>query len=409
MVLSSLSVGHSESRRMTDELGSRQRDLSTSSVTKRANGHWHAIIASSCRWSQREYKRQPVHRINHPFASEPSGGVSLLLFLTLRVRSFTSAGVTARQRWSRSHGRKRNGSREDSHTRSVQWPAPLRASALKEQISLKEYTGDRVFLKMSYHPCVSGCGRSLAPQDGHDHCLTCLGIQHAEEAFVDGSCSSCGDMTISELRNRLRCVKHGGVPLPLPRSGVRPGTKRGSTASGGVRGDLRITVRASPSGVSHPSGTPQPAGVPLVRTGASAEWGTPPVSFGASPNAFSDWGLWFCHTHGNGKYADLLPVCRWRVFWAESPKPIVYRLFSILNSDLIHNNLCFYNVWIYSRLHSATRIIRAACYRKFYFDFPSPLLAYSPLAKPARVPLTQRIPLFHTRIHTFNIVSLLLA
>ncbi len=74
-LFSSLSVGHSESRRMTDELGSRQRDLSTSSVTKRANGHWHAIIASSCRWSQREYKRQPVHRINHPFASEPSGGI----------------------------------------------------------------------------------------------------------------------------------------------------------------------------------------------------------------------------------------------------------------------------------------------------------------------------------------------
>ncbi len=92
-----------------------------------------------------------------------------------------------------------------------------------------------------------------------------------------------------------------------------------------------------------------------------------------------------------------------------SAKPIVYRLFSILNSDLIHNNLCFYNVWIYSRSHSATRIIRAACYRKFYFDFPSPLLAYSPLAKPAWVPLTQLIPLFHTRIHTFNIVSLLLA
>ncbi len=54
---------------------------------------------------------------------------------------------------------------------------------------------------MSYHPCVSGCGRFLAPQDSHDRCLTCLGIQHVEEAFVDGSCSSCGDMTISELRN----------------------------------------------------------------------------------------------------------------------------------------------------------------------------------------------------------------
>ncbi len=223
-----------------------------------------------------------MHRINHPFTSEPSGGVSLLL--SYPASEETSERVRALQRSSGGRGltgEKRNGSREDSHTRSVRWPAPLRASALKERISLKEYTGDRVFLKMSYHPCVSGCGRSLAPQDGHDRCLTCLGIQHAEEAFVDGSCSSCGDMTISELRNRLRCVKHGRVPLP--RSGVRPGT-RGGTASGGVRGDLRITVRASPSGVPHPSSTPQPAGVPLVRTGASTEWGTPPVSFGAPPD-----------------------------------------------------------------------------------------------------------------------------
>ncbi len=77
---------------------------------------------------------------------------------------------------------------------------------------------------MSYHPCVSGCGRYLVLS--HDCCLTILGIQHAEEAFVDGSCSSCkkGDMTILELHNRLCDVKHGGVPLPLPQSGVRPGT-----------------------------------------------------------------------------------------------------------------------------------------------------------------------------------------
>ncbi len=208
----------------------------------------------------------------HPAAAEHSVSIrgsrcTALIILSLRSwavvlhycsscrcewEAWASAGVTAQQRWSRSHGRTMV--REDSHTRSVRWPAPLRASALKSKLNC-------VFIKMSYHPCVSGCGRSLAPQDGHDHCLTCLGIQHAEEAFVDGSCSSCGDMTISELRNRLRCAKHGWVPLPLPRSGVRPGT-RGGTASGGVRGDLRITVRASPSGVPHPSGTPQPAGVP---------------------------------------------------------------------------------------------------------------------------------------------------
>ncbi len=90
-------------------------------------------------------------------------------------------------------------------------------------------------------------------------------------------------MTISELRNRLRYVKHGGVPLPLPRFSVRPGT-RGGAASGGVRSDLRVTVRASPRGVPHPSSTPQPVGLPLDRAGTSAEQGTPPVSFGAPPD-----------------------------------------------------------------------------------------------------------------------------
>ncbi len=86
-----------------------------------------------------------------------------------------------------------------------------------------------------------------------------------------------------ELRDRLRYVKLGGVPLPLPRSGVRPGT-RGAAASGGVRGDLRITVRASPRGVPHPSSAPQPVGLPLERAGTSAERGKPPVSFGAPPD-----------------------------------------------------------------------------------------------------------------------------
>ncbi len=44
--------------------------LHSNIVTLWAN--WHAIIASSCRWSQREYKRQQVHCINHAFAEEPS-------------------------------------------------------------------------------------------------------------------------------------------------------------------------------------------------------------------------------------------------------------------------------------------------------------------------------------------------
>jgi len=135
--------------------------------------------------------------------------------------------------------------------------------------------------------------------------------------------------------------------------------------------------------------------------------------------------VWVQHYHSCGSVVDLFhastPEFRvWAQLVTEKPqkpfmllsglslthilnwisiKPIIYRLFSILNSDFIHH-FCFYNVWTYPRSHSAMRIIRVACYRKFYFDFPSPLLAYRPLAKPARVPLTQLIPLFtHTYTH----------
>ncbi len=106
----------------------------------------------------------------------------------------------------------------------------------------------------------------------------------------------------------------------------------------------------------------------------------------------------------------LLPT---HVLSLRSVKSIIYRKFSILKFNFIHHILCFYNVWIYSRSYSATKTIRAPCFRKFYFYFPSPLLAYSPLAKPARVPLTQLIPYSHTHTHThthtFTVASLLLA
>ncbi len=63
-----------------------------------------------------------------------------LLFTESVLR--TSAGITAQQRWSRRMGEKDH-LPADSHTRSVRWPAPLRASALKvhfseRAISLKE-------------------------------------------------------------------------------------------------------------------------------------------------------------------------------------------------------------------------------------------------------------------------------
>ncbi len=99
---------------------------------------------------------------------------------------------------------------------------------------------------MSFRPCVSGCGRYLAPGDGHDRCLSCLGIEHAEAAFVDESCPHCGGMTVAGLRTRLRFLQRGGVPVLLPRSRVPPGGRQGGATSGSSRAGLTVTVRNSP-------------------------------------------------------------------------------------------------------------------------------------------------------------------
>ncbi len=85
---------------------------------------------------------------------------------------------------------------------------------------------------------VSGCGRYLAPRDGHEHCITCLGLAHAEAAFVDESCTHCWKITISELRSRLQSLQRSGVPVPLPRS-----TPPQRVAASGGTGDQRISVR----------------------------------------------------------------------------------------------------------------------------------------------------------------------
>ncbi len=100
---------------------------------------------------------------------------------------------------------------------------------------------------MTFYLCVSGCGRYLAPRDGHERCLACLGLAHAEAAFVDESCTHCGKMTISELRSRLQLLQRGGVPVPLPHS--NPPQR---VAASGDTGDLRITVSAFPSGEPTP-------------------------------------------------------------------------------------------------------------------------------------------------------------
>ncbi len=105
---------------------------------------------------------------------------------------------------------------------------------------------NRVFFKMPFRPCLSGCGHFLSADDGRDRCLQCLGFQHAEDVFVDDSCACCGHMSMISVRSRLSSLK-GLAPSAATRAGLS-GLSRGSPA--GTLGDLRVTVRASPPGTS---------------------------------------------------------------------------------------------------------------------------------------------------------------
>ncbi len=87
---------------------------------------------------------------------------------------------------------------------------------------------------------------------------------------MDESCSHCGNMTIAMLRSRYLLVRSSS-------SGRR-------TTSAQGQGDLRITVRASPSSASprasHSSSTSHRLGFPDEYAGSSYRAG-PSISFGA--------------------------------------------------------------------------------------------------------------------------------
>ncbi len=152
---------------------------------------------------------------------------------------------------------------------------------LKRANSKRAPRAKGIFLKMASCSCVSGCGRFLASSDGHDRCVSCLGYQHAEAALMDDSCSLCGNMTIAMLLSRYLLVKRGGIPLAMPRSSSS-GSRRATSAHG--QGDLRITVRASPSSASlrasHSSSASHHLGFPDELVESSDRAG-PSILFGA--------------------------------------------------------------------------------------------------------------------------------
>ncbi len=134
---------------------------------------------------------------------------------------------------------------------------------------------------MASRSCVSGCGRFLASSDGHDRCLSCLGYQHAESALVDLVMFSRREHDYRDAALQISPRQMGGV-FPLPCPVLAPPARRATSAHG--QGDLRITVRASPSSASPRASHSSSASHHLVfpdRLAVSSDRAGPSMSFGA--------------------------------------------------------------------------------------------------------------------------------
>ncbi|KAI2666758.1 Transposon Ty3-G Gag-Pol polyprotein [Labeo rohita] len=131
---------------------------------------------------------------------------------------------------------------------------------------------------MSLRPCASACGSFLASLDGHDHCLTCLGREHAEAAFTDGSCVHCECMTMAALKSRRSFMRR--LPL-LPSRGKSLSRQGFSAAAARHLGDLQVTVQNVPPASKAPLTSASPRGPVEWPEQYTSPHAGPSVSFGA--------------------------------------------------------------------------------------------------------------------------------
>ncbi|KAL0149369.1 hypothetical protein M9458_055407, partial [Cirrhinus mrigala] len=131
---------------------------------------------------------------------------------------------------------------------------------------------------MSLRPCASLCGSFLASLDGHDRCLTCLGREHTEAAFTDGSCVHCERMTMAASKSRLSFARR----LPSSSSRGKSLSRQGFSAAA-VRhlGDLQVTVENVPSASKAPRTSVSPRGPVELPKQYTSPLAGPSVSFGA--------------------------------------------------------------------------------------------------------------------------------
>ncbi|KAI2658281.1 ORF V: Enzymatic polyprotein [Labeo rohita] len=108
---------------------------------------------------------------------------------------------------------------------------------------------------MSLRPCASGCGSFLASLDGHDRCLTCLGREHAEAAFTDGTCVHCERMSMAALKSRRSFMSRHPLLSSRGKSLSRQGF---SAAAARHLGDIQVTMQNVPSAPKAPRTSASP-------------------------------------------------------------------------------------------------------------------------------------------------------
>ncbi len=91
----------------------------------------------------------------------------------------------------------------------------------------------------AFRKCVDPCPRYLTPDDTHDCCVFCLGMEHARDVFEGAVCVHCERLPMRTLRSRLSLFsRKGGQPSASRDSSPTAAEARRRMKSWGSQADL---------------------------------------------------------------------------------------------------------------------------------------------------------------------------
>ncbi|KAI2660982.1 Tyrosine recombinase slr0733 [Labeo rohita] len=160
---------------------------------------------------------------------------------------------------------------------------------------------------MPLRPCASGCGSFLASLDGHDRCLMCLGREHAEAAFTDGTCVHCERMSMAALKSRRSFMSRH----PLLSSRGKSLSRQGFSATTARHlGDIQVTVQNVPSAPKDPRTSASPRGPVELSEQYTSPYSGLGVSFGAPQEIEMSAAASEGESDGEADNSRRMPNCR---------------------------------------------------------------------------------------------------